>query len=199
MHQELGGSDRSGYRTRGGRLEGRARTKPVAGRKRLSTTRGAPLSEKLRVTPEAERIYLKPDGSTYEAGEKIRNPGYARTLERLSKHGAEDFYSGDLAVEITSDLAANGSFVTSEDYAEYEIREEPPVVIHYRDYVVQTTQPPHGGPTLASILNILEGYDLARLGHNSPAYIHLVSMAMKAAFADRNSNLADPRFVDCTA
>ena len=157
---------------------------------------GAPLSEKLRVTPEAERIYLKPDGSTYEAGEKIRNPGYARTLERLSKHGAEDFYSGDLAVEITSDLAANGSFVTSEDYAEYEIREEPPVVIHYRDYVVQTTQPPHGGPTLASILNILEGYDLARLGHNSPEYIHLVSMAMKAAFADRNPNLADPRFVD---
>ena len=157
---------------------------------------GAPLSEKLRVTPEAERIYLKPDGSTYEAGEMIRNPGYARTLERLSKHGAEDFYSGDLAVEITSDLATNGSFVTADDYAEYAIREEPPVVIHYRDYVVQTTQPPHGGPTLAAVLNILEGHDLARLGHNSPEYIYLVSMAMKAAFADRNSNLADPRFVD---
>ena len=157
---------------------------------------GAPLSEKLRVTPEAERIYLKPDGSTYEAGEMIRNPGYARTLERLSKHGAEDFYSGDLAGEITSDLATNGSFVTADDYAEYAIREEPPVVIHYRDYVVQTTQPPHGGPTLAAVLNILEGHDLARLGHNSPEYIYLVSMAMKAAFADRNSNLADPRFVD---
>ena len=157
---------------------------------------GAPLSEKLRVTPEAERIYLKPDGSTYEAGEMIRNPGYARTLERLSKHGAEDFYSGDLAVEITSDLATNGSFVTADDYAEYAIREEPPVVIHYRDYVVQTTQPPHGGPTLTAVLNILEGHDLARLGHNSPEYIYLVSMAMKAAFADRNSNLADPRFVD---
>ena len=157
---------------------------------------GTPLSEKLRVTREAERIYLKPDGSTYEAGEKIRNPGYARTLERLSKHGAEDFYSGHLAAEITSDLAANGSFVTPEDYAEYEIREEPPVVIQYRDYVVQTTQPPHGGPTLAAILNILEGYGLAPLGHNSPEYIYLVSMAMKAAFADRNPKLADPRFVD---
>ncbi len=157
---------------------------------------GAPLSDKLRVTPEAERIYLKPDGSTYEAGEKIRNPGYARTLERLSKYGAENFYSGDLAAEITSDLTAHGSFVTAADYAEYTIREEPPVVIHYRDYVVQTTQPPHGGPTLAAVLNILEGYDLAALGHNSPEYIHLVAMAMKAAFADRNLNLADPRFVD---
>ena len=80
----------------------------------------------------------------------------------------------------------HGSFVTAEDYARYTVRDEPPVVTSYRGYTIETTQPPHGGPTLAAILNILEGYDLARLGHNSPDYIHLVSMAMKAAFADRN-------------
>ena len=62
--------------------------------------------------------------------------------------------------------------------------------------MIQTASAPHGGPTLAATLNILEGYDLTRLGHNSPAYISLVSMAMKAAFADRNRYLGDPRFVD---
>jgi gamma-glutamyltranspeptidase/glutathione hydrolase len=66
----------------------------------------------------------------------------------------------------------------------------------YRGYSVMTSHPPHGGPTLLAILNILEGYDLKALGHNSPAYIHLVAMAMKAAFADRNPHLGDPAFVD---
>ena len=157
---------------------------------------GAALHEKLQVTPEAAKIYLKSNGATYDAGETIRNPGYGRTLRRLTADGAEDFYTGSLAAEITADLAENGSFVTPQDLSEYEIREEAPVVVQYRSYTVQTSQPPHGGPTLAAILKILEGYDLRSLGHNSPSYIHLVSMAMKAAFKDRNATLADPRFVD---
>ena len=157
---------------------------------------GAALQEKLQVTPDAAKIYLKSDGSTYDAGETIRNPGYARTLRRLATDGAEDFYTGSLAAEITADLAANGSFVTAQDLSEYQIREEAPVVVQYRGYTVQTSQPPHGGPTLAAILKILEGYDLRALRHNSPDYIHLVSVAMKAAFKDRNTALADPRFVD---
>jgi len=157
---------------------------------------GAPLHEKLRGTPEAARIYLKPDGSTYGAGETIRNPDYARTLRKLAAEGAEDFYTGSLADDITADLAEHGSFVTHQDFADYEIREETPVVTEYRGYTVQSAAAPHGGPTLAAILNILEGYDLRSLGHNSPRYIHFVSMAMKAAFTDRNATLADPRFVN---
>jgi gamma-glutamyltranspeptidase/glutathione hydrolase len=66
----------------------------------------------------------------------------------------------------------------------------------YRGLRIATSQPPHGGPTLLAILNILEGYDLKALGHNSAEYIYLVSMAMKAAFADRNLFLGDPAFVD---
>ena len=157
---------------------------------------GAPLHEKLRVTPEAARIYLKPDGSTYGAGETIRNPDYARTLRKLAAEGADDFYTGSLAEDITADLAEHGSFVTPQDFADYEMREETPVITEYRGYTVQSATAPHGGPTLAAILNILEGYDLRSLGHNSPRYIHLVSMAMKAAFTDRNATLADPRFVN---
>ena len=154
------------------------------------------LFDKLHVTPEARRIYLKHNGQARDAGERIVNADYAQTLRRLAEHGADDFYAGKLAAEIAADLAAHGSWVTAKDLADYRPREEPPVVTTYRGFTIQTAPPPHGGPTLAAILNILEGYDLASLGHNSPAYIHRVSMAMKAAFANRNRWLGDPRFVE---
>ncbi|MYC81205.1 MAG: gamma-glutamyltransferase family protein [Acidobacteria bacterium] len=153
------------------------------------------LQEKLAATPEASRIYLRPNGSTYEAGDRLRNPDYGRTLQRLAREGPQDFYLGEMAREMASDLEARQSWITTEDLAQYQVRDEPPVVAPYRDLLIHTAPAPHGGPTLAAILNILEGYDLARLGHNSPAYIHLVSMAMKAAFADRNRYLGDPHFV----
>jgi gamma-glutamyltranspeptidase/glutathione hydrolase len=154
------------------------------------------LFQKLHVTPEAKRIYVKADGSAYDAGERLCNPDYARTLRRLAEQGPDDFYTGSLAAEIVADLAANNSWVTAGDLAAYAVREEPAVVTSYRGWTVQTSQPPHGGPTLAAMLNILEGYDLAAMGHNSPKFIHLVSQAMKAAFADRNRQLGDPRFVE---
>lgn len=157
---------------------------------------GSSLFDKLHVTDAARKIYLKPDGSTYEKGELLSNPDYGRTLRRLAESGPDDFYSGGLAADVVSDLDAHGSYVTAADLAEYQVREEPPVAATYRGYTIQTAGAPHGGPTLAAILNILEGYDLASLGHNSPRYIHLVSMAMKAAFADRNRRLGDPHFVD---
>lgn len=152
--------------------------------------------QKLHVTPEAMRIYLKADGSPYEAGDTLRNPDYARTLQRLAERGPDDFYTGDLAAEMIADLSAHGSWVTAEDLATYQVREEAPLVTTYRDYTIVTNPPPHGGPTLAAILNILEGDDLAAMPHNSPEYIYRVSMAMKAAFADRNQHLGDPQFVD---
>ncbi len=143
---------------------------------------------------EARRIYLKADGSTYTMGETLRNPGYANTLQHLSKAGAEDFYTGAFAERMLADLSANGSYVTAEDLATYQLRENMRVEGSYRGYGITSTTAPHGGPTLIAILNILESYDLAALGHNSPAYIYLVAMAMKAAFADRNRTMADPEF-----
>jgi gamma-glutamyltranspeptidase / glutathione hydrolase len=144
---------------------------------------------------EASRIYLKPNGAPYEAGEVLRNPDYARTLRQVARN-ADDFYHGDLAQRMSTDLAANGSFVTAQDLASYQFCDVSPVMGTYHDYTISTSQPPHGGPTLLAILNILEGYDLAALGHNSAEYIYLVAMAMKAAFADRNQYLGDPSFVD---
>lgn len=157
---------------------------------------GSSLFQKLHVTPDARRIYLQPDGSAYDLGDTLRNPDYARTLRRLAEDGPEDFYTGELAREMASDLAANGAWVTADDFAMYAVRDEPAVRTTYRGYEIVTSQPPHGGPTLAAILNILEGYDLAAMEPNSPEYLYLVAMAMKAAFADRNRHLGDPRFVD---
>lgn len=148
----------------------------------------------VHATPEAQRIYLKPNGSTYGMGERLRNPDYANTLRHLGKHGPEDFYTGELAERMMADLSAHGSYVTAEDMAAYKLREAMRVTGTYRGYGIVSTTAPHGGPTLIAILNILEGYDLAALGHNSPEYIYLVSMAMKAAFADRNQTMADPEF-----
>ena len=150
----------------------------------------------IHATAEARRVYLKADGRPYDVGETLRNPDYAATLRHLATHGPEDFYTGSLAQRMAGDLAANGSYVTAGDLAGYRMREDALVTGTYRDYTVVSAGAPHGGPTLIAMLNILEGYDLSAMEHNSPAYIHRVAMAMKAAFADRNPTLADPLFAD---
>ena len=157
---------------------------------------GSSNRQKLQVTPDASRIYLKADGTPYDAGETLRNPDYASSLSRLAAAGADDFYTGELAAAMSGDLAANGSSVTAGDLATYAVRDAEPVVSTYRGHRIVSAQPPHGGPTLAAILNILEGYDLARMEHNSPEYLYLLAMAMKAAFADRNVHLGDSAFVE---
>ena len=155
--------------------------------------------QKLHVSPDARRIYLKADGSSYEPGERLRNPDYGRTLERLAQRGAEDFYTGDLASEINADLERNGSNVTASDLAEYRVRNSQPVVSQYRDYTIVSPPAPHGGPTLATILSILEGFDLQKLGHNSPEYLYKVALAMKFAFYHRNVDMGDPEFAPTDA
>jgi gamma-glutamyltranspeptidase/glutathione hydrolase len=94
---------------------------------------------------------------------------------------------------MSKDLAANGAYVTAADLDEYQAADEQAVTGTYRGYDITTSQAPHGGPTVIEILNILEGYNLQALGHNSAEYIYLVAMAMKAAFTDRNAHLGDPR------
>ena len=154
------------------------------------------LLDLIESNPEARRIYLRSDGRPHVAGDTIRNPDLAATLRALAGAGPDDFYSGELATRMAGDLAANGSFVTADDLAGYQAREDGPLMGTYRGYRIATSHPPHGGPTLLAILNILEGYRLEDMEHNSPEYIYLLAMAMKAAFADRNVHLADPAFVD---
>jgi len=150
----------------------------------------------VKANPEASKIYLKADGGPYLTGQIIRNPDYAATLRHLGRHGADDFYTGELAARMIRDLEAHDAFVTAEDLATYKVRDVEPTVGTYRGLTIASSPAPHGGPTLIEILNILEGWDLATLGHNSAAYILRFAMAMKAAFADRHGRLGDPLFVD---
>jgi gamma-glutamyltranspeptidase/glutathione hydrolase len=157
---------------------------------------GSSLLQKLHASAAAEKIYLTSDGIPYDEGGLLRNPDYAKTLQRLATAGAGDFYSGLLAETMNADLAENGSWITPQDLATYQVLDAAPVVTTYRGYTVISSPAPHGGPTLAAMLKILEGYDLLSMSHNSAEYIHLVAMAMKAAFSDRNRQLGDPHFVD---
>ena len=129
-------------------------------------------------------------------GETVRNPDFAASLRSMADAGPEDFYTGTMARRMLTDLEANGAYVTEDDFASYALHEDRIVRGDYRGYTIASAPSPHGGPTLIAMLNILEGYDLAAMGHNTPDYIYTVAMAMKAAFADRNPYMADPRFCE---
>ena len=168
----------------------------LAGRwtKKAAYAEACSMLDYIMMNGEARRIYLKPDGSPYATGDLLRNPDYAKTLDHLAGAGADDFYHGELAARMASDLADNGAYVTAQDLHDYRLREDNLVTGTYRGYTIASSGAPHGGPTLLAILNILERYDLASMQHNSPDYVYLVAMAMKAAFADRNRGMADPEF-----
>ncbi|MCW1969668.1 MAG: gamma-glutamyltransferase [Anaerolineae bacterium] len=151
------------------------------------------LLEYIERNAEAQRIYLK-NGQPYGAGEWFKNPDYGQTLRHLAEKGADDFYHGELATRMSADLAANGAFVTADDLANYALRDAPPARGTYRGYEIASATAPHGGATIVAIMNILEGWDMAALGHNSAEYIYRLGMAMKAAFVDRNQHMADAAF-----
>ena len=89
-----------------------------------------------------------------------------------------------------------GGLLTEEDLARYHVQVGPPVTVNYKGYDVYSTGPWGQGPTFPQALKILEGYDLASMGHNSAEYIHTVSQALNLAFADREQYVGDPDFVD---
>ena len=154
-----------------------------------------PLVDYLRANREATRVFLRPDGEPHDTGFVLRNPDYAATLRTIGAHGPDAFYQGELARRMADDFAEWGAAVTAADLAGYRARNVEPVVGTYRGFEIATSQPPHAGPTLIGILNILEGWDLRALGHNSAEYVLRVALGMKAAFADRDG-LGDPDFVD---
>ena len=135
--------------------------------------------------------------SSYEGGgEFIANPDMARTFAVLAEGGAEVFYRGDLAVQIAQDMERGGGFVTLEDLNRYEVTVTRPICSDYRGYTIASNHPPGGGVTILQMLKILEGYDLVGMGYLTPEYVYTVSMAMKAAWADRANLVDDPAFVE---
>ena len=137
------------------------------------------------------------DGTPYAAGETFRQPDLAATLGRIRDQGADGFYRGETARLLVAEMERNGGLITHEDLERYRARERAPVVGTYRGYDVISMAPPSsGGVAIVEMLNILEGYDLGAMGHNSAAYLHRVTEAMRRAYRDRARWLADPDLVD---
>lgn len=138
-----------------------------------------------------------PGGAPPAAGTTFRQPDLAATLSRIAAEGPDGFYRGRTADLIVAEMQRGGGIITHEDLAQYEAVWRDPVTFEYRGHEVISMHPPSsGGATMAEIGNILEGWDLASLGWQSPEMVHLYAEAAKRAFADRNSALADPDFVE---
>jgi gamma-glutamyltranspeptidase / glutathione hydrolase len=143
--------------------------------------------------PESHRIFQR-DGSHYQPGEVFKQPELARTLERIADN-PDDFYHGALARELADALQKGGGLITADDLARYEVKERQPVRGTYRGYEIISAPPPSsGGVSLIEVLNIVEGYDLAKQGEDSAQAIHLTAEAYQRAFFDRAEFLGDPDF-----
>jgi gamma-glutamyltranspeptidase/glutathione hydrolase len=142
---------------------------------------------------ESRRIFQR-DGNYYQPGEIFRQPELARTLERIAAK-PDDFYHGALARELAAAMQKGGGLITADDLAHYEVKEREPVRGTYREYEVISAAPPSsGGTVLIESLNILEGYNLAKLENRSAQSIHFTTEAFRRAFFDRAEFMGDPDF-----
>lgn len=136
------------------------------------------------------------DGHMPREGEIFRNPDLADTYERIALGGREAFYEGEIADVIDAYARRTGIPLRKEDFAAHTSTWVDPVSVNYRGYDVYELPPNGQGIAALQILNILEGYDLAEMGHNSADYLHVLIEAKKLAFADRAQYYADPEFAD---
>lgn len=177
--------------------------------------KGTPIGGRLLNTaalakyPSSAKVYA-PDGKRWKEGEVWKNPDLARTLRRLVeaekqassqgrlaglKAARDRFYKGDIAREMAQFSEDNGGLFRYEDFANYTAKVEEPVSINYRGYTVYKNASASQGPTELFALNILEGFDLKKMGLNSADYIHTSAEAMKLAMADRDTYLGDMDFI----
>jgi gamma-glutamyltranspeptidase/glutathione hydrolase len=134
-------------------------------------------------------------GRPYEAGDVLRQRDLARTLERIAARGPDGFYDGETALLVDKEMAANGGLLTRADLRAYKAVERAPIRGTYRGYdVIGMAPPSSGGIALVQMLNVLEGFDLAKSGHQAASTVHVIAESMRRAFAARARHLGDPDF-----
>lgn len=146
--------------------------------------------------PASRKIYLDDRGELLKVGDCLRNPDMGRTYQQIADEGVEAFYSGSIAEAIAADMKAHGGLLTKQDLEQCQPTVNTPLMGSYRGFEVATNQLPGGGLMILEMLNILECFDLAAMGHNSAAYIATVAEAMKLATIDKDASMGDPNFVD---
>ncbi|MEX2400911.1 MAG: gamma-glutamyltransferase [Rhodothermales bacterium] len=136
------------------------------------------------------------DGRMADFGEIFRNPDLARTYERIAEGGRDAFYEGEIADAIDAYARRTGIPIRKSDLQAHAGTWVDPISTTYRGYEVYELPPNGQGLTVVQMLNILEGFDLASMGHNTADYLHVLIEAKKLAFADRAVHYADPDFAD---
>lgn len=147
----------------------------------------------LQKYPGFEEIFM-PNGKAPSKGEIFKNPYLAETLEKIALHGRDIFYKGEIARKIVAYLEANGGFLSMKDFEDHTSEWVTPVSTNYRGYDVWELPPNGQGTAVLQMLNILENFDLKKMGFGSAEYIHLFTEAKKLAFEDRAKFYADPAF-----
>jgi gamma-glutamyltranspeptidase/glutathione hydrolase len=148
----------------------------------------------LAADPAAARTFLL-DGHAPSPGQVFANPRLATTLEQIAAGGRDAFYRGPVAQAIVADLRARDGLLDGRDFADHHADWVEPIGTPFRGVDLYELPPNTQGFVALEMLNILEGFDLKRLGHNSAAYLHLLVEAKRIAFADRDAYLADPSSV----
>jgi len=184
-----------------GRLPWRRLVEPAVALARDGFTVSEGLARSLRRQLPLFRLYaasyaqFSKNGAPYVAGDTLKQPDLARTLERIAERGPAGFYEGETAALIEKEMKEGGGVMTAADLRAYEAKKRTPLRGTYRGHEVIAMPPPSsGGPTLLLMLNVLEGYDLRAKGRGTPTTIHLMAETMRRAFADRARHLGDPDF-----
>ncbi|MDX1532479.1 MAG: gamma-glutamyltransferase, partial [Rhodothermales bacterium] len=151
---------------------------------------------KLQRDEGAAATYLVDGERAPEAGEWMTNPDIARTFRRIAEGGTGVFYGGELGREIVERVRELGGYLTLEDLADNEIRWVEPLSVAYKGYRLWELPPAGQGMAALQMLKMLEPYDLAAMGHNSPEYLHHLIEAKKLAHADADRYVADPDHMD---
>ncbi len=159
--------------------------------------------------PENAAIYLPRDGMPCRPGEIFRQKDLATTIRKMAaaedrtrfagrqaalQAARDEFYKGSIAETIVDYHRRHGGLLSAQDLSDFSVAVEKPLQIDFKDYQVYGCGPWCQGPALLQVLNLIEGWDLGQLGHNSPAYIHLLTEALKLVFADRDRYYTDPDF-----
>ncbi len=145
--------------------------------------------------PDSKRIFLK-DGAFYDWNENFQQPELARTLERIAHNGAKEFYEGETASILASQMEKNGGLITLEDLRDYQAVERKPLEGEYKGYHIITSPPPSsGGVGILQMLAMLDGTGYEKSKAGSATAYHYLAEAMRRFYADRNEYLGDPDFV----
>ena len=151
--------------------------------------------EKLRRFPGSARIFLDVDGNAWPSGHRLKQPDLAKSYRSIALHSVDWFYRGPFALKTEQWMSANGGLITRKDLLGYKAKRREPVRTTYRGHEIVGFPPPSsGGVHIAQILNILEAFDVRSMAPGSAEFVHLVTEAMRLAFADRAHWLGDADF-----